>query len=82
MTASIQQIQMAQTFNLNILDKKIGRTGNTTTRAADGAVDNSIDYATAPVRSMLNESNAAFTVDVDRKIPDLSETRRDDREER
>lgn len=82
MTNSIQQIQMAQTFNLNILDKNVGK-GNTTTRAADGvSPDLSIDHGGNAVRSMMNESTAAFTINTESKIPDLSETRRDDREER
>jgi hypothetical protein len=75
---SSQQIQMAQTFNLALLDKNVtGRNYATTTRGETAEVS-----FEGPIRSVMGESSAAFTVNLESKIPELSETRREDREER
>lgn len=70
---------MTQTFNISLLNNTFTQNAkpefNLTTR-----IDN--NRSPRGIRSLNLESNAPFSVIPNAKIPDLSETRREERDER
>lgn len=83
------QAQMTQTFNMSILNNSFNNLGgknyNTVGHASPfGTQDQSIPTGGSPraIRSLATETFAPFTIIPNAKIPDLSETRKEEREER
>mmetsp|Transcript_9681 Transcript_9681/g.16284 ORF Transcript_9681/g.16284 Transcript_9681/m.16284 type:complete len:201 (-) Transcript_9681:850-1452(-) len=84
------QIAMTQTFNMSILNNSFN-IGNRAFMAATqngsggaygaGTIDTAVTSPRA-IRSIATEAFAPFTIIPNAKIPDLSETRREEREER
>tara|TARA_B110000503_G_scaffold100890_1_gene150886 strand:- start:98 stop:325 length:228 start_codon:yes stop_codon:yes gene_type:complete len=74
---------MSNTYNLNILNNSFNL-GNKKMMTMDDANKTMGDMGTSPraIRSLYNEASTAFSVIPNTKIPDLSESRREEREER
>mmetsp|Transcript_4592 Transcript_4592/g.6980 ORF Transcript_4592/g.6980 Transcript_4592/m.6980 type:complete len:119 (+) Transcript_4592:278-634(+) len=78
---------MTQTFNMSILNNSFNQAkpmhtmGNTSPYATN---DPTSPFAGSPrgIRSLATETFAPFTIIPNAKIPDLSESRKEDREER
>ena len=85
------QIQLTQTFNVNILNNSYnaaaagkGRFGaNTLAAGSPGQDGDTLNAYTSPrgIRAIASEAGAAFTVVPNAKIPEVSENRREEREE-
>ena len=83
------QAQMTQTFHMSILNNSFTNIGVkpmlTTTHGQSspfGTYDKKRGISPRAVRSLASETFAPFTVIPNAKIPDLTDSRREDREER
>jgi hypothetical protein len=72
---------MTQTFNISVLNNSFlaGKTKMNQTATIGGTT---LDGSPRGVRSLQRESLSPFTIYPNAKIPDLSETRREERETR
>lgn len=73
---------MTQTFNLNILNNSFNVGKNINMSQTMDRDPNTANISPRAVRSLAVESYAPFTVIPNAKIPDLSENRREERDER
>jgi len=73
---------MNQTFNLAILNNSFANTAKNKSGAYEDAPGMATTANSAAIRSYQSESIAPFTIKQGVKVPDISEYRRDDREER
>lgn len=80
---------MTQTFNIGILNNSFQMSNKklNMTSTIENTMGNTVDSfpisgSPRAIRSLATESLAAFTVIPNAKIPDLTETRREEREER
>ena len=84
--STAQQSEMVKTFNVNVLNNSFTGGAMGFNRAANTTMSNfSNKDSVSPVRgirSIPRESAAPFTFIPNAKIPDLSESRREEREER
>lgn len=73
------QQKMTQTFNLSILNNSF-QVGNVKMNQTATMGGSTLDGSPRAIRSLMKESQSPFTVYPNAKIPDLSETRREERE--
>jgi hypothetical protein len=78
---------MTQTFNISILNNSYNNIGPKQFASAGqtspfGTADQSVGGSPRAIRSLATETFAPFTIIPNAKIPDLSETRKEEREER
>ena len=71
---------MTQTHGLNILNSSIGR--NQSVLSPRSPYEDGLNNSQSAVRSLMTETTAPFTIMTTAKIPDMKETRLEEREER